>query len=528
MTLSGTSLIGFQRGATHGTPTEAVNPATGEPLAPANFAASAEEVDRAAALASAAFPSFSRTTGKQRAQFLRTIAGNIEALGDALTQRAMAETGLAEARVKGETGRTCFQLRMFAALVEEGSWCEARIDHGDPGRQPLPKPDLRSLLRPVGPTAVFCASNFPLAYSVAGGDTASAFAAGCPVIVKAHSSHPGTAELVGLAVSAAVRDCGLHEGAFSLLFGPGRAVGQALVAHPSVKAVGFTGSRAGGRALMDLAAQRPEPIPVYAEMSSINPVFLLPDALAQHGSQIAAGLHASVTNGVGQFCTNPGLIVALRGPALDAFTTELANLISGTPPAVMLNRSICRAFHQGTDRLAEHPQVQTQARAGNGAAGTGSAALFTTTAEAFLEDPRLAEEVFGPATLLVIAEKPEDFLRIAAALEGQLTATLHGSPAEMARHTDLLATLERKAGRLLAGGFPTGVEVCPSMVHGGPYPATADGRSTAVGTQAIFRFTRAVCFQNFPDALLPPELQETNPLGIWRLVDGDRTRQAGL
>ena len=383
---------------------------------------------------------------------------------------------------------------------------------------------LRSMQRPLGPVVVFCASNFPLAFSVAGGDSCAAWAAGCPVIVKAHSSHPGTAELVGVAVQAAVKACGLPEGVFSLLFGGGRSVGQALVQHPAVKAVGFTGSRAGGLALMKLAAERPEPIPVYAEMSSINPTILLAGALAERGEALATGLHGSVTVGVGQMCTNPGLVIVDSTGPVEAFQSKLAELMAGTVPGTMLNGSICQAYQHGIGKLATHPQVEVLSQATPGAVGTtGAATLLKTTAQAFLNDAVLGEEIFGPATLLVMADGVGQIMQVVQHLEGQLTGTVHGSAAELAGSGELLAALERKVGRVICNGFPTGVEVCHSIVHGGPFPATSDGRSTSVGTLAINRFTRPVAYQNFPDAALPAELQEANPLGIARLVDGVRT-----
>jgi alpha-ketoglutaric semialdehyde dehydrogenase len=522
MTLFGTSIIGATRGVAGGEISHGLNASTGENLDPVFHGASAAEVDTAANLAAEAFPIYSKLSGKERAKFLRAIASEIEALGDTLTQRAMAETGLPEARIKGETGRTTGQLRMHASVLEEGSWCDARIDHADPQRQPIPKVDIRSMQRAIGPVAVFCASNFPLAFSVAGGDSCAAWAAGCPVIVKAHSSHPGTAELVGHAVRQAVVSCGLPDGVFSLLYGSGREVGATLVKHPEIKAVGFTGSRAGGRALMDLAAARPCPIPVYAEMSSINPTIMLAGALAERAPQLAAGLHGSVTASVGQMCTNPGLIILDVSGPVDAFQKELGKLVASTTPGTMLNPAICKAYRHGAAKLRTNSQVQPVAFVTEGDANTGSANVFATSTEAFLTDPTLSEEVFGPTTLLVHARGKADILRILHHLEGQLTATLHGTDEELAQSGDLLAAMESKAGRVIINGFPTGVEVCQAIVHGGPYPATSDGRSTSVGVQAVSRFTRPVAFQNFPDAALPAELQEANPLAISRIVDGVR------
>jgi NADP-dependent aldehyde dehydrogenase len=519
--LTGRSIIGFSFGEYQGDPANAFNPTTGEDLQPAFYSASLEEVDMAANLAAQSFETYSRLPGATRARFLRQIANNIEGLGEALTVRATQETGLPEARIKMETARTCFQLRLFADLAAEGSWVDARIDRSDPERRPVPRPDIRSMLRPLGPVVVFCASNFPLAFSVAGGDTASALAAGCPVVVKAHHSHPGTAELVGMATRDAVRSCELPEGVFSLLFGPGQTVGVALVKHPSIKAGGFTGSRAGGRSLMELSASRPEPMPFYAEMSSINPVFILPGALNGDPTSLAEGLYASVTLGAGQFCTNPGLVVLNDNNESKVFSDKLAGLMSNSLPFTMLNPGISSAYRREVDGRAGKAGITTvvnqSAEAGKCQSG---AVLFETDAQSFLADFDLGSEIFGPSTLLVKHSTREQLLQIARSMEGQLTATVHGTEEDLVKHSDLLAILESKVGRIVFNGFPTGVEVCHSMVHGGPFPATSDGRSTSVGTRSIFRFTRAVCYQNFPEASLPDELRDSNPCGIRRIVDG--------
>ena len=520
--LSGTSIIGSRRGAENGGTLQGFNPATGEDLPPVYHAASSGEVDEAAQLAHAAFAIYSQTPGTERARFLRSIAENIEALGDELIMRANAETGLAEVRLRTETARTCNQLRLFADLVEEGSWVDARIDRGDRDRKPLPKPDVRSMLRPLGPVVVFGASNFPLAFSVAGGDTASALAAGNPVIVKAHHAHPGTSELVGLAVSDAVRSCELPKGTFSLLYGSGNEVGTALVKHPLIKAGGFTGSRAGGRALFDAASSRPEPIPFYAEMSSVNPVVILPGALRERSDQIAAGLHGSVTLGAGQFCTNPGLVFLADNEDSEAFVKELGALIAGTAEQTMLTSAISSSYRKGVSARTAHTAVETVGVSEQFAACGANAALFKTTATDFLAHPELSDELFGPSTLAVIYT--DQLMELLESLEGQLTITVHGSEDDLRSHQDLIRLSERKAGRLVFNSFPTGVEVCHAMVHGGPYPATSDGRSTSVGTRAIFRFTRQLCFQDFPDSALPPELKHENPLNIWRMVDGQITR----
>ena len=519
MELIGTSFIGRSRGAAGAPAGQAVAAATGEPLAPIYQAASPEETARALELAATAFPVYAALPGKTRGAFLRAIAAEIEAIADALAARGVLETGLPEARLRGETGRTTGQLRMFAALIEEGSWVDARIEHAQPDRQPVPKPDLRSMLRPLGPVAVFCASNFPLAFSVAGGDTASALAAGCPVVVIAHHSHPGVAELVGGAVIRAAEATGMPEGVFSLLYGGGRQVGQTVVAHPAIQAVGFTGSRAGGTALMATAAARPQPIPVFAEMSSINPVVILEGALLRGGKALATGFYQSLTLGVGQFCTNPGLVF-LAGETTAEFLGTLTELTTTGTPGTMLNPAICQAYAGATSALAIQPGVSTLARAGAPCGnGQGAPAVFLTDIATFRANPALQHEMFGPATLVVTGTTAE-ILETIPSLEGQLTATIHGTDEELAAHSELVAALERRAGRLIFNGFPTGVEVCSSMVHGGPYPATSDGRSSSVGTLAIHRFVRPVAYQSFPATALPPELRDGNPLAIRRLVDG--------
>jgi alpha-ketoglutaric semialdehyde dehydrogenase len=517
--ITGRSWIGQTRGELTSDTFNAFAPATGERVGPPFHSASADELARACELADEARLPFGNTSGSQRAPFLRSVADNIESLGDTLLERASLETGLPIDRFAGERARTCNQLRMFADLLEEGSWVDARIDHAIPDRKPVAKSDIRSMLRPLGPVAVFCASNFPLAYSVAGGDTASALAAGCPVIVIAHTAHPGTAELVANAIAAAVKEHNLPDGTFSLIFSSGYELGQALVKHPAIKAVGFTGSRAGGRAIMDIAAARAEPIPVYTEMSSVNPTFILPSAIRERGEQLVAGLHASVTGGAGQFCTKPGLVFVPEGT--DKFKSDFRELVSSTSPSPLLTGGIQKAYEKGNAARAEY---------GSGIEAEGSdelngfavrASVFETTADKFLEDRDLEQEVFGPTTLLITSDSHAKLLDIARSLEGQLTASIHGTENDLKEYADLIQILETKAGRLIFNGFSTGVEVCPSMVHGGPYPATSDSRSTAVGTRAIERFARLVCYQNFPDAALPEELQEANPRSIWRMVDGE-------
>ncbi|MDG2488884.1 MAG: aldehyde dehydrogenase (NADP(+)) [Roseibacillus sp.] len=522
MDLQGTSFIGAGRGSGGAGESRAVNPASGEEIGPAYLAEGEESVEAACRLAAAAFADFRERSGVEKAGFLRSIADEMDLVEEEIVERMTRETGLPEGRCRMEKGRTCGQLRLFAGLLEEGSWVDARIDHADPDRAPVAKPDCRSMWRPMGPVVVFCASNFPLAYSVAGGDTASALASGCPVIVKAHGSHPGTAEIVANAVRTAVEKCGMHEGVFSLLYGSGRTIGQSLVRNPVVKAVGFTGSRNGGRALMDAAAARPEPIPVWAEMSAINPVFVLPGALRERGDAIAEGFVGSLTLGVGQFCTNPGLLI-VGGDGRTRFAERIAALAGETVPAAMLHKGIAEAYHGALKRMTAKEGVETLAQvAVEEGSSQGGAVVLGADATEFLSDQSMAEEMFGPATLMVSADDEASLLQVAENLEGQLTATVHATEEDLEMFGKLIAVLERKAGRLVYNGYPTGVEVCHGMVHGGPAPATSDGRSTSVGPRAITRFARLVCWQDFPDRLLPPELQEENPLKISRIVDGKR------
>lgn len=523
MQLSGQSIIGFSRGTSNAGAFHAIDPSTGERLAPAYHSTSTDEVDRAVQLAHKAFETYSRATGKDKAAFLRRVAENIEGLGEELVIRASVETALPNARIRNETGRTCNQLRLFAELVEEGSWVDARIDRADRIRAPLPKPDVRSMLRPLGPVVVFCASNFPLAFSVAGGDTASALAAGNPVIVKAHHAHPGTAELVGLALSDAARSCDLAEGVFSLIYGPGSEVGVQLIKHPLVKGGGFTGSRGGGLALLKLASSRPEPIPFYAEMSSVNPVFILPSALAKRTEEIAKALHGSVTLGAGQFCTNPGLVFVPEKGA-EELIMSFRELMRATSTFTMLTAGISSAYREGAVALQQNSRVESLVQPEVEDGCSTGAALFITDAESFRRDPTLCAEVFGPSTLLIKYSNYDDLLEVARGLEGQLTATIHGAATELESCADLIGILETKAGRLVFNGFPTGVEVGHAMVHGGPFPATSDGRSTSVGTRAALRFVRPVCYQDFADDALPDELKDANPLNIWRMVDGEMTK----
>ena len=523
MTLTGKMLIGQHAITGNSAAIRAINPATDLPLEPAYPGGSGEHVEQACALAQAAFDSYHATSLATRARFLDTMADEIEALGDELIERAVAESGLPRPRILGERGRTCQQLRTFARTVRAGEWLDVRVDPALPERQPLPRSDLRQRQVALGPVAVFGASNFPLAFSVAGGDTASALAAGCPVIVKAHSAHPGTSELVGRAVARAVEKSELHPGVFSLLFGSGREVGIALVSDPRIKAVGFTGSRSGGMALCQAAQARREPIPVYAEMSSINPVVLFPSALQARGEALAQGFISSLTQGAGQFCTNPGLVIARQGPALERFIRVAADLVQRSPAQTMLTPGIFQAYESGIGSLLEHAHAQPVAVGLKGEAPNQCQThLFITRAEDFLADTALQAEVFGAAALIVQCADDEQIRQVIEFLEGQLTATLHLDDADVEAARTLLPTLERKAGRLLVNGWPTGVEVCDAMVHGGPFPATSDPRTTSVGTAAIQRFLRPVCYQDFPDTLLPAALKHSNPLQLRRLLDGQR------
>jgi len=519
--ITGEMLIGST--ALKGTHDEirAINPSTGKQMDPAYGGGGAAEVERACALAWEAFDTYRDLPLETRAKFLDEIAQAILDCGDELIERTMAESGLPRARIEGERGRTVGQLRLFADVVRKGNWLEARIDPAQPDRKPLARSDLRQRHIPLGPVAVFGASNFPLAFSVAGGDTASALAAGCPVVVKAHSAHPGTSELVGRAVQSAVKRCDLPEGVFSVLFGSGSKVGSKLVEDPRIKAVGFTGSRGGGTALMRVAAARREPIPVYAEMSSINPVFLMPKALAARAEQIGKGFVASLTMGAGQFCTNPGLVLAVDGPDLERFLAAAQGALTETPAATMLTPGILKAYQTGVARLAGHEAVEKVAEGKLESGPTqGQAALFITSADEFEQHVELEEEVFGAASLVIRCADVATMRALTEKLEGQLTASIHMDDGDTDDVRTLLPTLERRVGRILVNGYPTGVEVCHAMVHGGPYPSTADGRSTSVGTLAIRRFLRPVCYQDFPEALLPDALRDENPLRLWRLRDG--------
>jgi len=526
MALHGRHILGNETSAAGPATLHGQNPATAEKLEPAYHEATQAEVDHALALAVDANWAFRDTSREERAALLEQIAAEIEALGDPLLERAHAETALPMPRLSMERGRTVGQLRMFAAVLRDGTYVAAHIDHAQPDREPIPRPDVRRMLQPMGPVAVFGASNFPLAFSVAGGDTASALAAGCPVVVKGHPAHPGTSELAGRAIQAAVQSRDLAAGTFSLLHGASPDLGRMLVEHPSTCAVGFTGSLGGGKALFDLAVRRPEPIPVYAEMGSTNPTFLLPGAVAERGAAIAAGLQQSVTVGVGQFCTNPGLVVAVDDAATQDLLEQLAGLMNQAPAGTMLHAGIARGYQDGIARFEAVAGVERLAPAKPAAADGCEAkpVVFTTDATTFLSNPMLREELFGPSTIVVRCGTVDEMLQVADNLSGQLTATVHGTAQELDAHRGLVSRLADKAGRLVMNGFSTGVELCAAMHHGGPFPATTAPQTTSVGSTAIQRFLRPVCYQDFSQELLPPELWDDNPMGILRLVDGEWTR----
>lgn len=489
--------------------------------------ASEGEIDLVMKKSHEAFLTYRKCSLAQRAAFMRAIAEELEAVRPEVIPVAMEETHLPEARLNGELGRTIFQLNSYAAAAEEGSWLEARIDTGDPERRPAPKPDLRKMLMPIGPVIVFGASNFPFAYSTAGGDTACAFAAGCPVVVKAHPAHAATSEIIAGAIARAAASQGLPAGVFAHVHGNSFETGKALVTHPLTKAVGFTGSLAGGRALFDMAAQRAEPIPVFAEMGSINPVFLLPDKLATDPAGVARAYAASITQGVGQFCTNPGLIFAPEGEPLSVFLGALSHEIRKVAPGDMLHAGIARAYEQKRAAALQQKEVTTEAVAAEEAPRLqGIPTLASASAEAFLRNPVLHQEVFGPYSLVIRCSDMQEMLQAALHTEGQLTSTLMATDTDMEKYPELVQAVESLCGRVIMNGVPTGVEVALAMQHGGPYPATTDSRFTSVGPDGIKRFARPLCFQNFSGHLLPAELQDANPLGIWRTVNGQLTREA--
>ena len=522
--LTGCLFIGRREIAGAGAVFHGTDPITGQRLGAAFREATSGQVEEAVRVAHDAFPDFSALIPQRRAEFLRAIADELLAAGLPLLERASAETALPLARLEGERARTMQQLRLMADVLDEGSWVEARIDTGDPTRAPLPKPDLRRMLVPLGPVAVFAASNFPFAYSIAGGDTASAFAAGCTVVCKAHPAHPGTSELTARALYRASQRCGIPAGVFSMVHGWSHEGGITLVKDSRIQAVGFTGSLRGGRAIFDAAASRAEPIPVYAEMGSVNPVFLLPSAVRERGEAIAQGLAASITQGVGQFCTNPGVVLGVRSESFANISTSLADKIGAADGGVMLYDGLYQNFSRGVQRAQDEGATVLAQSAATHAPTRAQATLLSASAAQFVADADLRAEMFGPASMIVTGESIAELEQVAQTMEGQLTASIHGTEQELGENTRLINLLKRKVGRLIFNGYPTGVEVGHAIVHGGPYPASSDSRTTAVGSASITRFARPMCFQNFPQSVLAAELRDTNVRGIWRMINGEQTR----
>jgi 2,5-dioxopentanoate dehydrogenase len=525
MSISGKNFIGNKLLAESSVTFQAVDPAKGEALEGIFYEATPGEVAEAVHLAGRAFPVYRNKTGKEKALFLETIADEILNLGDALIARCCAETGLPEGRITGERGRTMGQLKLFAQLISEGSWVDARIENALPEREPVPRPDIRSMLKALGPVGIFGAGNFPLAFSVAGGDTASALAAGCPVVVKAHPAHPGTCELVAGAILKAADKCNMPEGVFSLVHGKSVDVGMAIVNHPLIKAIAFTGSYKGGKALYDAAARRPEPIPVYAEMGSVNPVFILSESMAHKYEEIARGFVGSVTLGTGQFCTNPGVIIHEQSDVANKFKHVVKENIEKLNASTMLSDEIQKAYIKGLSELEAVQGVKVLAKGKDDGKGfIGTPEIVSVDSGTFLKNKVLQKEVFGPSSVHVEARTKDEFVEIAENLEGHLTASIFATEEDLRNHSELISILEQKVGRIIINAFPTGVEVCHAMVHGGPFPATTDSRTTSVGTRAISRFARPVCYQGFPDEMLPHELKNANPLNIWRMVESERKK----
>lgn len=525
--MDGRNIIGNEYAKAKTSAFKGINPSTGASLEGDFFPALQEDVDAALNAAAAAFIVYKNIDKDRKAAFLRAIADEILALGDGLIERACAESGLPLGRIQGERGRTVGQLHLFADLVAEGSWVDAIIDNELPDRQPAARPDIRRMLVAMGPVVVFGASNFPLAFSVAGGDTVSALASGCPVVVKAHAAHPGTSALVASAIQKAVISTGMPKGVFSMLFDSAYEIGALLVKHPKTKAVTFTGSFKGGMALTKIAAERAVPIPVFAEMGSINPVLLLPAALEARAEKIAEQYAASITMGAGQFCTNPGLLLGIAAPALTLFADTLAQKIADSSSATMLTPGICNNYETLSAGMLEEQGVQLTGKSDKAIAGAQNQALATVAqvaAKVFLANPKLKEEVFGPWSLLVIAENLEELEELLEYVGGQLTLSVMAEDGELGNYQSLLNKAEDITGRILLNGVPTGVEVCAAMQHGGPFPATSDSRFTSVGSTAIRRFVRPLSWQNWDKKLLPPALQDGNPQQIWRLVDNVMTK----
>ena len=527
MTIQGKNFIGYSLSSLTSKTFQAYVPSQDNYLEETFYPATPEEVEQAMALAEQAFDAYASLPGSQRADFLVAITEEIMALGDALLERAHLETGLPMARLQGERGRTVNQLLQFANLIREGSWVEARIDTALPDRTPAPKPDLRKMLVPIGPVVVFGSSNFPFAYSVAGVDTGPALAAGNPVIVKAHPAHPGVSDLTAQAIAKAAQRTGMPEGVFSMLYDDGYEVGTALVKHPATKAVGFTGSMRGGMALYKMAQERDEPIPVFAEMGSVNPVVILPQALEDRTESLAKMLAGSVTLGAGQFCTNPGLVFTVQSPALATFEATYQREVAAIASATMLTAGICKSYQSLRNHAVQQEGVEIlhQAEAQPGQSNQAEATIARVDAKTFLANPTLQEEVFGPFSLLIVCEDTEELQAAIAQVKGQLTSSLMANADEAAKYPQLLRLMARRSGRFILNGVPTGVEVCAAMHHGGPFPSTTDSRFTSVGRDAILRFVRPQSFQDWADSLLPDELKNENPLGIWRLVDNEWTQK---
>ena len=523
-TIEGKQLIGGMLSALGAESFVGINRNNGQKLPYLFYKATKKEVDVAVGTATSAFAACRNKSGAEKAAFLDMIIDEINGISEDLVLMASLETALPEARISGEKDRTINQIKLFSALLKEGHWVDARIETADPSRLPIPKPDTRSMQRPLGPVAVFGASNFPLAFSVAGGDTISAIAAGCPVIFKAHPAHPATCELVGKAIVRAIERCNMPTGLFSMLHGDGPVVGTMIVQHPGIKAVAFTGSFKAGKAIFDLVVKRPIPIPVYAEMGSTNPVFVLPGAMKQRAETIASGYAAALTLGNGQFCTNPGLLIHLDDEIKDSFHASLKNAFTNTKSGVMLAENIEQAYLAGIAARKRLNGLEVMAEGMEAVApAQQQPVLFRTTLAEYNSHPELEEELFGPSGIVIETDSRMAMLTFAESLSGHLTATVHGTDEELPQYSDLLDILEQKVGRLVINGFPTGVEVNNAMVHGGPFPACTDARSTSVGSAAIYRFTRPVCYQSFPQTLLPDELNNANPLGVRRLVNGTLT-----
>ena len=522
--VTGKNYIGNTLSSTGTVKYKTFNPLLNIPNQSEFFEATSVEINEAVELASQSYQEYSKLSGSKKAEFLNAIADEILALGDDLIQTYCSESGLPEGRAMGERGRTIGQLKAFAALLEEGSWVDATIDTAIPDRTPLPKVDLRKMLIPLGPVVVFGASNFPLAFSTAGGDTAAALAAGCPVIVKSHPMHAGTGELVASALIKAAEKTGMPNGVFSNLNSSGIEVGVQLVEHPKVKAVGFTGSIRGGRALFDIASKREEPIPVFAEMGSINPVVMLPEALENRAAELAKTYASSITVGSGQFCTNPGLLLGIQSDAFDAFIQNLSDEIIKIEPLCMLHPNIIGAYEKNKQTAINQSGLKVSADYTSEVNDNhAQQTIVTVEGKTFLENTKLHQEVFGPFSMVVKCTDATQLQEIISNLEGQLTGTIISDANEIKNYTKVVAAMQNRVGRIIFNGVPTGVEVCPSMQHGGPYPASTDSRFTAVGTQSIKRWVRPFSFQNWPNDLLPDELKDSNPLGIIRSIDNTLT-----